>query len=200
MYFPKWASSHQSWNYKGLCSCSLPISMAWKPTKCMCPFQEATEQYVSRIHKNRATWTCVRWTLQKLISLSKKHSLICYQEQFFFFFFYNPVSVKQKICSWTELRVLAFTTEPWEQMPFILEFTGFGSYAKDWTCSIAEILIKVWCVCVCACVCECVCVCCIIILFYRQNTEVYREGKFNNWCSHGSQNTSEAFPLQILCS
>lgn len=145
-------------------------------------------------HKNRTTWTCVRWTLQKLTSLSKKHSLICYQAVVWFVFFYNPVSVKQNICSWTELRVSAFTTEPWDQMPFIVEFTGFGSHAKDWTCSIAEILIKVWCACVS------VCVCCIIILFYRQNTEAYREGKFNNWCSHGSQDTSEAFPLQILCS
>ena len=91
------------------------------------------------------------------------------------------------MCSWTKLRDFAATTEPWEQMSFILDLTGFGSYPKDRTRSIDEILIEAY-------------VCCIIILSCRQNTDAYRGGKFNNWGSHESQNTSEACSLQILCS
>lgn len=93
------------------------------PTKHMHPFQEATEQCISRLHKTGLLGPVFHCTLQRLKSLSNQ------QPNFLSKVVYLTVQSLQwnKGCVlWTELRVLAATTEPWEQCHLYWTSLGFG--------------------------------------------------------------------------
>lgn len=116
-YFPKWASSHQSWNYKRVLQWEL-ASWIWlgNPQSTCVPSRKPQSNAHHAIHENQS-----HLDLCSLRLCRRLHPWAINTAEFALKsgFSHHPVSVKHRISSQAELRILAATIESWEQLLFI---------------------------------------------------------------------------------